>query len=164
MKTIQYYVAQIKATCGKEPTDMFISYDVASVLVWNDDILNAFKFTTVPVFNIPKMQEILSATFKMNVWIVESQKATITTDIETGTLAYLTSKSVLLTYNGGLGLYTNGFGYTFTRKGGQMVLTADYHPTVQIADNKVSMVAAVDEYDMVIQDKKCGYLLTNVIS
>lgn len=170
LQTIQYYFKKVKEQCGMEPNGMIISYDVANALVYNADILNVFKYTLnsvtwgAPFYSIANMEEVLSRCFRVPVTIASNQKATITTDIDTATLDYLVSKSILLTFNGGLGKYTNWFGYTFTRKWGQKVLTVDYPPVFQAKDNTVAAVIAMDEYDMVIQDKRCGYLLTDVIT
>ena len=150
----------LKDTCGSRPSLIVISLDAMVAMTNNQKVIDRFKYTVSPT--IPELQAKLAAVMSTEIVVHEAQQWDGTGGIE-GTLTYLTTAKVLMIYNEGAGMYTKGFGKTFTRNGGKRVMTVPYTPTEQVKLGLDSLVAVEDEYDMHIVDQKCVRLITTVI-
>lgn len=160
--TIEYYISQVKANCGSRANYMVITYDVMSNLINHPKVIERYKYSR-PV-GVNEMMKLLSETFGIEVLIADTQKWNADgTDIDDGTLSFLASGKIFLGYREQQGLYSKGFGFTYTRGAGQQVLVADYPVTDQLKERKNSLVIATDEYDMVVQDVNCGFLIYDVL-
>jgi len=129
-------------------------------MINNKQVIDRFKYTTTPT--IPTLTEQLKNVLACEIIVTEAQQYLGDGDLE-GTLAYLVSASVFMFYNEAPGIYTKGFGKTFTRNGGTKVLAAAYPVTEQLKDGLDSLVVVMDQYDMHIVDQKCARLITTTV-
>lgn len=161
-KTIEYYVSEVKKNCGSRANYMVITYDVMSNLLNHPKIVERYKYTR-PVW-VNEMAKLIWETFGIETHVAEAQKWNADgSDIDDGTLSFLATGKIFLGYKEVQGLYSKGFWFTYQRGAGQQVLVADYPVTEQLKERKTSLVIATDEYDMVVQDVNCGYLIYDVL-
>lgn len=150
----------LKDQCGSRPTQIVVTLDVMVAMINNQKVIDRFKYTTTPT--VPELTQQLKNALGTEITITESQQWDGASGIE-GTLSYLATKSVFMCYNEAPGIYSKGFGKTFTRKGGKKVLSVAYPVSDQVKLSLDSLVAVADEYQMHIVDQKCARLLTSVI-
>ena len=151
----------LKDQCGSRPTQIVVSLDVMVAMTNNQKVIDRFKYTTTPT--IPTLSEQLKNALGCEIIISEAQKWDGAGELE-GSLSYLVEKKVFMFYNEAPGLYSKGFGKTFTRTGGAKVMSAAYPVTDQLKSSLDSLVIVQDEYDMHIIDQKCARLITTVIA
>jgi hypothetical protein len=151
----------LKDTCGSRPSLVVVTLDVMVAMINNAKVIDRFKYTTTP--SVPQLTEQLKNVLGTEIAISESQKWNQDGDLE-GTLDYLATDKIFMMYNEAPGIYSKGFGKTFTRKGGARVMSASYPVTDQIKNDLDSLVAVKDEYDMHIIDQKCARLITAVLT